>query len=146
MMYQPIYFDLKELVCKDVFDHYGEIAWQFFDEKLLRTIDIIRVKTGRAIYINNWDSGGVISESGLRCLKCSQNQAAIKSSEMYMSAHTRGCAADFTILGMLAEESRQWIIKNQILLPYPIRLEAGVNWVHLDTVYIGKGKVVMFNP
>ena len=145
-MYEPIYFDLKELVCKQVYDHYGKVAWSFFDEKLLRTMDIIRQKTGKAIYVNNWDAGGQFDERGLRCLKCSLNANAFLEGRMYMSPHTRGCACDFDILGMLAEESRQWIIKNQVLLPYPIRLEAGVNWVHLDTVYLGLGKVITFNP
>ena len=46
--------------------------------------------------------------------------------------------------GMTAEEARRLIIKNQILLPYPIRLEDGVSWLHLDVYNADKGKVYLF--
>ena len=68
-----------------------------------------------------------------------------------MSAHNQGEAVDFSVKGMTANEVRLWIVENQILLPYPVRLEVGfdpkgkneaqirqaigkdtMNWVHLD--------------
>lgn len=147
MIYRCTYFKLQELVCPDVYNQYGEAAWGFFDETLLRTIDLLHDRLGRAMIGNNWHTGGTQQESGLRCLKCSQNQAAIKGGYMYMSAHTRGQAFDFHVVGMLPEETRQWIINNQNILPYPIRLEEGVNWVHLDMMKNDLGKkVITFKP
>lgn len=62
----------------------------------------------------------------------------------YLSAHNFGKAIDATIEGMTAEEARRLIIKNQILLPCPIRLEDGVSWLHLDVYDADKGKVHLF--
>ena len=57
----------------------------------------------------------------------------------------QGTAVDFDVQGMSAEEVRKWIERNKVLLPYPIRLEEGVNWVHLDMRNDGsKGRVTCF--
>ena len=78
-----------------------------------------------------------------------------------MSAHNQGEAVDFHVKGMTANEVRLWIVKNQILLPHPIRLEVNfnphglsesairqkiatdkMNWVHLDLR--GEGQKITF--
>jgi hypothetical protein len=147
MIDKPIYFDLNELVCEDVFHTFGEQAWSFLDPRLLRTIDNIRQRIGKPIFINSWDSGGDQRESGLRCIKCLIVQQKITAGQLYMSAHMEGQAVDFSVQGLLAEEVRQWIVKNQTILPYPIRLENGVNWVHLDVRDNSIGnKITFFNP
>jgi hypothetical protein len=57
----------------------------------------------------------------------------------------QGTGIDFDVKGMCAEEVRQWIERNQILLPYAVRLEDAVSWVHLDLRNDGtKGKVIRF--
>jgi uncharacterized protein YcbK (DUF882 family) len=63
---------------------------------------------------------------------------------IYVSPHITGEADDYDVQGMHAEEVRQWLIKNQSKLPYPIRLEAGVTWVHMDCRDAGE-KVFLFN-
>jgi hypothetical protein len=146
MRYDPIYFELKELVCKDVYNTYKDIAWQFFDQKLLLTIDRIREKIGKPIFVNSWDSGGDFDERGFRCLKCGLVKSAIAEQRMYVSPHMTGQGVDFDVQGLLAEEVRQWIVKNANLWPYPLRLEAGVNWIHLDLRDTNNGKVFIFNP
>lgn len=45
-----------------------------------------------------------------------------------------GRAGDFTIQGMTAQEARSLIRNNSHLLPYPIRMEGGVSWLHFDTL------------
>jgi hypothetical protein len=142
MIYKPIYFDLEELVCKDVFDHYGQTAWQFFDPRLLETIDHLREKLVKAIFVNNWKEGGNLDERGFRCLKC--QTVKDNYNKDYCSTHMRGQAIDFDVQGLLAEEVRQWIIKNNNFLKYPIRLEKDVSWVHLDVIDCGK-LVYLFN-
>jgi hypothetical protein len=45
-----------------------------------------------------------------------------------------GKAGDFTVQGMTAEEARRRIKDNAHLLPYPLRMEAGVSWLHFDVL------------
>jgi len=146
MTHKPEYFSLDELVCEHVYNFYGNTAWQFFDSRLLITIDILRQKLNKAIFVNDWQIHGQFDERGFRCLQCELVKKAIKEKRMYVSPHMTGQAVDFDVEGLLAEEVRQWIIKNQNLLPYPVRLEDGVNWVHLDTRDADKGKVYLFKP
>lgn len=145
MIYKPIYFDLEELVCPHVFKKYGNTAWQFFDSRLLITIDKIRERIGKPVFINDWNEGGKLDERGFRCIQCDTVNRAIAENKLYVSPHMTGQAVDFDVQGLLAEEVRQWIIKNQNLWPYPIRLEAGVSWIHVDTRDAEQGKVYLFN-
>jgi hypothetical protein len=145
MITKPQYFSLDELVCEDVLNTYGERAWSFFDQRLLITLDTIRDRIGKPIFVNDWLIHGSYSQRGLRCLRCDLVKAKCLSGEMYMSAHMLGKAADFDIVGLVASEVRAWIIKNKNAWPYHIRLEDGVSWVHLDTFDFSDEKVVLFN-
>ena len=139
------YFDIEELVCPHVYKRFGGGAWQFFDERLLETMLVIREKLGKPIYVNNWQIGGNLSQRGLRCNVCILVKEKTDLEKVYMSAHLQGTGIDFDVKGMSAEEVRRWIEKNQILLPYAVRLEDAVNWVHLDLRNDGtKGKVTRF--
>ena len=62
-----------------------------------------------------------------------------------MSAHVEGQAVDFSVKGMTAAEVRKWLKQHEDRLPYPIRLEDGVKWVHCDVRDAGV-KVYIFNP
>jgi hypothetical protein len=146
MRYEAKNFSLDELVCEHVYNRYGATAWEFFDQRLLITLDAIRDRLGKPIYINNWQIHGEFDERGFRCIQCSLVKKAIEENRLYVSPHMTGQGADFDVAGMTAEETRQYIIKNATLWPYPIRLEAGVNWVHLDTRDHNEGKVFLFNP
>ena len=64
------YFDIQELVCRHVYEKFGDIAWQFFDNRLLETLLVIREKLGKPIYVNNWQVGGNLTQRGLRCNAC----------------------------------------------------------------------------
>lgn len=64
------YFNIKELVCKHVYNKFGEMAWTFFDPRLLETICVIREKLGKPITVNTWHSGGGLTQRGLRCNVC----------------------------------------------------------------------------
>lgn len=138
-------FELEELVCKDVFDKFGELAWRFFDPRLITTLDWLRERLNKPIHVNNWEHGGSYDERGLRCIRCSLVKEAITQNRLYMSAHMLGQACDLDVEGLVAEEVRQWLVKNKNILPYPIRLEADVNWVHLDIQDTGQ-KVYIFKP
>lgn len=143
-MYRPKHFGLKELACPHIYAKFGDMCWQFFDIRLLETIDFVRDKLG-PMYVNNWDIDGAFDERGFRCIQCSLVKSAIKDNRLYVSPHMLGKAVDFDILGMTAQEVREWLIANQGYLPYNIRLEDNVNWVHLDVEDTGK-KIQLFQP
>lgn len=145
------YFDLEELVCPHVSAQFGEMAWQFLDDRLLQTLYIIRKGIDRPTFVNDWATGGSFSQRGLRCNICELVKSKTEADKVYMSAHNQGEAVDFHVQGMSANDVRLWIVKNQVLLPHPIRLEVGFNprglsdtairqriatdtmtWVHLD--------------
>jgi hypothetical protein len=144
MIYKPRHFDLKELVCPDIYAKFGQIAWQFFDDKMLMTLDLLRDQLG-PIYVNNWDIKGEFDERGFRCIQCSLVKKAIKDKRLYVSPHMTGQGVDFDVEGMSAGEVRIWILSNQIKLGFPIRLEKNVSWVHLDTRDAGH-KVTLISP
>lgn len=137
------YFQLKELVCPHVLAKYGEMAWMFLDSRLILNLDTIRERLNKPIYVNR----GGLTQRGLRCPQCDIVKAKAEAGVLYMSAHTFGKAVDFDVEGMTAEEVRGWLKEHGAYLPYPIRVENDVTWVHMD-VFPNKDnvKVYFFNP
>jgi hypothetical protein len=136
------YFSLDELVCPDVFHAYGETAWTFFDSRLLITLELIRQRLNKPIWVNNWHEGGKLGQRGFRCNLCSLVKNA---NGIYVSAHMTGQAIDFDVEGCVASEIREYIIKNKNIWPYPLRLEKDTSWVHLDTRGNDLQRVTLFN-
>lgn len=122
------YFDVDELVCDHTFAKYGEKSWQFLDTDYLHALLIIRRDI---IRLPMWCNSKYKHQRGLRCNRC-QEVASKKS--VYLSQHIFGKAGDFTITGMTAEAARQRIKDNADFLPCPVRLEAGVSWLHFDVM------------
>jgi len=141
------YFDIQEFVGPRTYKRYGNRAWRFFDLRLLETMIILREAFGKPITINNWHIGGRFSQRGLRTNVQPLVKKKTKRNKLYISAHILGKAVDFDVKGMTARQSRAFIIENIHLLPYKIRLEAGVTWVHLDTTWEDKNpKIHIFEP
>lgn len=139
------YFSVKELVCPDVYKRFGEASVDFMDHRLKETLLVIREKLGLPIVVNNWAKGGQYSQRGLRCNCCALVKEKTELEKVYLSAHVLGKAVDFHVPGMSAEEVRKWLVSNQVLLPYPIRVEDGVTWVHVDVMEYGmSGNKVTF--
>lgn len=131
--YIPKYFQLYELMPPELYtydmmvsEEARERAFaQYFDEKLLITIDIIRGEIIKAPLIcNTWFQDGNRKNCGLRSEGCTVG--ALKSQ------HKLGKAVDLVSNKYTAEEMRQMIKENEHLLPYPIRIEEGVSWLHVD--------------
>jgi len=122
------HFTIKELVCPHVYQKYGERAWMFLDSRLILNLDTIRERLNRPITVNT----GSLTQRGFRCPKCKIVRDKFEAGELYLSAHTMGKAVDFTVKDMDAEVVRLWLAKNGKFLPYPIRVESGVSWVHMD--------------
>lgn len=130
--YIPKYFQLYELMPPELYTYdmmVSEAARErafanFFDEKLLITIDVVREIIGLPLICNTWFQDGNRRNSGLRTMQCSVGAA--------QSQHKLGKAVDLICHKMSAEEMRQKIKANEDKLPYPIRIEDGVNWLHID--------------
>lgn len=135
------FFDIDELVCKHTVAKWGERAWQFLDTDYLHALLVIRRDI---IRLPMWCNGNGMSQRGLRCNLCDEVK---KKRTVYLSAHVLGKAGDFTITGMDAASARKRIKENAALLPCPIRMEAGVSWLHFDVLpqYGIKEKVYEFN-
>lgn len=137
------YFELQELVRPEVYAKYGEKGWDFFDPRLIETIDFLKEHFGWVMTANDYIWGGSIHQRGFRDNLSPIVTRACKENRLYCSAHMRGQAIDFKVRDMESEEARKKIIEIAKLLPYPIRLEGNVSWVHLDVVDTGK-KVYVF--
>lgn len=133
-VYIPKYFELYELLPPELYTYdmmTSEVARErafanYFDRKLLETIDIIRGKIIKAPLIcNTWFQDGNRVASGYRSSKCPVGVAK--------SQHKEGKAVDLVCNKYTAEQMRQMIKENEHLLPYPIRIEEGVSWLHIDT-------------
>ena len=135
------YFKIQELVCPDVYKRFGEQAWYFFDESLLRTILWLRKTINVPITINNWVNGGNFSQRGLRCNTCEMVKSKTRP---YLSAHILGKGVDLDVKGYTAQQTRDFIIEHAATLPCKIRLEKDVNWVHLDVRNFGNAKIQLF--
>jgi hypothetical protein len=124
------FFDLEELVCNHTFSKFKTASWQFLDTNFLHALLVIRRDIlKKPMYCNNHSAGTY--QRGLRCNMC--NLVKSKAS-IYLSSHILGKAGDFTVAGITAEQARQMIKANAHLLPYPIRMEAGVSWLHFDVL------------
>lgn len=122
------YFQVRELVCEHTFSKWGERSWQFLDTDWLHSLLIIRRDILQAPMVCNHDGA---HQRGLRCNRC---ELVKGKDSVYLSSHILGKAGDFTVKGMTAQEARTRIKNNAHLLPCPIRLEGGVNWLHFDVL------------
>lgn len=134
------YFSVKELVCKHTYEKFGESSWRFLDTTILHVLLILRKDIFKSpITINNSTS---FTQRGLRCNCC---QLVKDKKSIYLSAHILGKAFDMDIKSFTAAQARTIIKQNEKLLPYPVRMEDGVNWLHIDTIDMGNGnKITLF--
>lgn len=122
------FFKVEELVCEHTYARWGEISWQFLDTAFLHNLLVIRRDILQVPMICNHDEA---HQRGLRCNLC---ELAKEKDEVYLSPHKLGKAGDFTAKGMTAQEARSRIRNNAHLLPYPLRMEGGVSWLHIDVL------------
>lgn len=133
------YFTLEELACPHCIAEFGANAWGFFRQDFLETLLFLRRHFNVPMYCNVEGH----RQRGARCNMC---DIVAEKEKPYVSAHVLWCAGDFTFEGYMAKQIRTEIKKIAHLLPYPIRLEKNVSWVHLDTsAYCQTGKVTEFS-
>lgn len=133
------YFNIRELVCNHVYERFRDISWMFLSTPLLETLLVLRTQIIKLPMLVNT---GTMRQRGLRCNMC---PLVSQKNYAYVSAHVTGNGVDFTCTGKSAEELRALIKANADKLPYNVRLEEGVTWVHID-VYDNqfKNKITTF--
>ncbi|MFZ4412441.1 MAG: hypothetical protein ACOYOV_05095 [Bacteroidales bacterium] len=135
------YFDIRELVCPDVFSAFGHKSWQFFDTQALHSLMILRLSIHKKpMTINNWHNRGIYSQRGLRCNICNIPEEKTKAGLIYMSSHCNGAGFDYDVKGLSAEQARQEVKANSDKFPFKVRLEKNVSWVHFD-IYDDPGSI-----
>lgn len=148
--YKPKYFELYELLPPELYTYDMMISEEarerafanYFDPKLLETIDIVREIIGLPLICNTWFQDGNRRNSGFRTQQCEVGVA--------QSQHKLGKAVDLICHKMSAENMRQRIEANKDKLPYQIRIERATSWLHIDTKgsnFKGdiKQKIIYFN-
>lgn len=131
------YFDIRELVSKDVYNKFGQNAWKVFDTRLLETLLFIREQLAVPIIVNNWKAGGQYSQRGFRENTAELVKSKTIAGRLYLSAHNIGCAVDFHSPKKSPDTIRKEIGRMAIALPHPIRLENANDaptWVHIDVM------------
>ena len=137
------YFKIQELVSEAVYKKYGEKSWLFIDEKLIKTLDLLREYFNRPITVNNWIWGGELHQRGLRANK---DEMVANKKDYYISQHCLGKAVDFNVKEMTAQEVYEEIIKNKDKFYLISRIEnitCTPTWVHIDVA--NTEKFVIFN-
>jgi len=136
------YFKIRELVCPHIYRKMGTEAWVYVDPRLQAVMVWLRETLARPVYVNRLSQG--LTQRGVRCNLCSLVKAKTEAGECYLSAHIFGAACDFDVKGMTAQQVRLWIVEHEDEVPYPVRLEKDVTWVHLDVFNSTDRKVVLF--
>ena len=122
------FFQVRELVCGHTFSKWGERSWQFLSTDYLHNLLVIRRDILQMPMVCNHDGA---EQRGLRCNMC---RMVKEKKAAYLSSHILGRAGDFSVQGLTAQEARSRIRTMQNLLPYPMRMEGGVSWLHIDTL------------
>ncbi len=135
MTYRPKYFALYELLPPELYKD-EETGWYLLDRKLLFTLDAIREIIGKPLICNTWMQDGNRRDSGYRVPESKVGAQ--------FSQHKQGKAADLLCASYTAEQMRQMIKENENMLPFPIRIEADVNWLHVDVKDRKKGDKIYF--
>jgi hypothetical protein len=147
-MYIPKYFSVKELVSRHIYEKNmargRSPEWMFstlLDERLLKTIDILRDQFG-PMTINDWYlPNGSTHYRGFRSPGCSVGAD--------LSQHRFGRAADIIPRDVSAKDIRDDIINQQNIpdFKYIGGLEMDVLWLHVDVrARDAQGNIRLFYP
>lgn len=144
-MYTCEYFNITELVSPAVYSRFGSFAWNFFDERMLEDLDLLRELWGKPLIINNWKGGGQYKESGLRCNVDSIVKA---KTTPYLSAHTLGRGFDIKPQNLKDVPAlHECVIDNYKKFKVLSRIEnlkATPTWVHVDSLTARGKEITIF--
>ncbi len=125
------FFKPKELVSNNVYAAFGEASWRVFDTEFLHTLLVLRRDILNVPLICNHASS---QQRGYRENTCAMVREKTNAGKMYISAHCLGKGCDLSSPKMTAEEMRKAIVLKASLLPYKVRIEKDVTWLHIDVM------------
>lgn len=129
------YFKIQEFVEEITYKTWGENAWNFLDDRLLETIVILRRDILKVpLVCNDWCFKGNNTQRGLRSNLSYLVKEKTDANKLYLSQHNMGKAVDMVSSKMTAENMRKLIKANESKLPYQVRIEDGVTWLHIDVM------------
>lgn len=136
-MYKCEFFGIRELVSPVVYNKWKEQAWMFFDEEVLKELDLIRQTFGAPIIINNWYNKGALKQCGLRSNLDEIPKTNTLKNQLYLSLHTMSKA--FDLHSAFGNHQKLYnlcyeMIKKKKLKRFK-RLEnfnSTLTWVHID--------------
>ena len=85
------HFMIREIISPKVYEKFGDSAWRFFREDVLKDLDTIRDEWGSGLIINDWAFGGQYKESGLRS---NVDSIVAQKTYPYLSGHVLGMGFD----------------------------------------------------
>jgi len=139
-MYKCKYFTIQELVPPETYEVYGERLWYYFDQNVLKAMDMLRQYFGPCT-VNNWSynhTGETFRYRGYRPYTYSGGSP--------LSAHRCFKAADSHFKNAHPQEVRDYPIESNGLAGIVKRIEDDVNWVHIDTIDFGSDELIVFKP
>jgi hypothetical protein len=137
------YFTIQEMVPKEIYLRFGRDSQWFIDPRLMTLLDFIREFIGVPMTVNNWNSGGTLSQRGYRIPDTPTGGR--------LSQHKFGRAADVSYKGKTVQE-----VYNLILANEKVFMDAGLttlenieftkSWLHCDIRWTGLNKILIVNP
>lgn len=121
------FFQIFELVPESLHKRFDEDRlWRIFDNRMLLTIDRVRIRYNRKAYINDWYWRGIYEHRGFRRFGCPIGAK--------LSDHKFGRAFDMTFEGLSSEEIRVDIRGNPNIkaFEYITIVENNVSWLHIS--------------
>lgn len=142
MTHSP-FFKIQELVPPEVFARFGNSSWWFLRPEAVQALNKLRKHLDRPITVNNWATGGMYEQSGLRTID-SQHYSAF-------SQHSFGNAFDIKVSGMSAESVYDWCLAHEsLLISWGFTTIEDKNitptWTHLDCRMTGNDKLMIVRP
>lgn len=125
------FFALSELVCPHVLKRDGDKAWRYLHTDLLRVLLWLRVELLQVPLVCNTKT---LKQRGFRCNCCDIVREKTAKGTLYVSPHMLGMGVDLSSNAMTAEEMRKRIKAAADTAPCNVRIEADVNWLHIDVL------------
>lgn len=125
------FFALSELVCPHVLKRDGEQAWRYLHTDLLRVLLWLRKEVLRVPLVCNTKT---LKQRGFRCNCCEIVREKTAKVTLYVSPHMLGMGVDLSSNDMTADEMRKRIKAEADTAPCNVRIEADVNWLHIDVL------------
>lgn len=136
-------FVIQEFVPKAIFDTWGDRSRWFVDPRVFVVAQAMRMHFGRSMTINNWHTGGSLSNRGFR--------APGSTVGGQLSQHRFGRAFDFNIPGMTAKEVYDEIRRHErkfmdLGLTTLEDVAFTPTWVHCDVRTTGLTSLLIVKP